>query len=920
MASAITWTRPLPECDNEKFNKSKKDNTDMAKEKYVPKSRVPLPPPDAEVLTTCCDYCVVACGYKVFRWPVGKEGGLKASENAMGTDYPVPPNTGRWVSPNMHNIVLVDGKKHNVIVMPDYDAKVVNVGGAHSIRGGCIAQKCYNPDSPTKDRLQHPQLRVNGKLEKISWDDAIDIMAEVSKHVLKKHGENAWAQKMFSYQFFENTYALTKLAFRNIETLAFAFHDNPSNAEDTPGWRDMGFDNFSASYEDFSIADTLFISGTDPFETKSVLFEVWIQKGIANGMKVIYAIPRKTTGVAYAEKTGGLHLNLIPGTDTVLHMAIARVIVENGWEDKEWIKKFTATKWETDIGFGRGIRDTGWQWRTTWGHLQGKNFDTYRKWLLEQNESRLDVAEEITGVAKKDIIRAAELLAKPKADGSRTKATLCMEKGNYWSNNYLNTASIGMLAVCCGTGNRPGQMIARLGGHQRGGIKGGIYNIAKSPEKFPGRRRKPLDLDRWITAGHVRFAYAVGTTWMVAMTGSKALADTFRKLTRDNPHQPQSTNKEEVIETLKKRADSGGMVVVNQDIYLRQPLGKEFADLVLPAATWGEENFARANGERRLRLYSKFYDPPGEAKPDWWIVAKFAKRMGFEGYDWKTSNDVFEEAARFTRGSRKDYFPLVWFAKNKGVASHELLRKYGTEGIQCPIRYESGELVGTKRLHDPFTPLPEDGPEGPTIHSKIMSAFNSQSGKINIQKSPWDLFGDFFDWQKPKEEEEELWVTNGRVNEIWQSGFDDVERRSYIKKRWPANFLEIHPEDAEPRGIESGDEIRAFSDRVPVQVSGFQGVRMGDMSFSNLLKDGHIELTKASVKAVAIVTPAVRQGVAFMFNLDTKEPANSLAPRVPDPLSDNYRYKLGVGKIEKTGESPYKKSFEEMSFGRRDIA
>jgi len=45
-----------------------------------------------------------------------------------------------------------------------------------------------------------------------------------------------------------------------------------------------------------------------------------------------------------------------------------------------------------------------------------------------------------------------------------------------------------------------------------------------------------------------------------------------------------------------------------------------------------------------------------------------------------------------------------------------------------------------------------------------------------------------------------------------------------------------------------------------------------------------------------------------------------LAPRVPDPLSDNYRYKLGVGKIEKIGESPYKKSFEEMSFGRRDIA
>ena len=165
----------------------------------------------------------------------------------------------------------------------------------------------------------------------------------------------------------------------------------------------------------------------------------------------------------------------------------------------------------------------------------------------------------------------------------------------------------------------------------------------------------------------------------------------------------------------------------------------------------------------------------------------------------------------------------------------------------------------------------------------------------------------------------ELWITNGRINEIWQSTFDDVQRRPYITQRWPANFLEIHPEDAKARGIERGDEIKAFSDRVPVQVGGFMGVRAGDRSFTQLMKDGHIKLTKASVSAVAIVTPAVRKGVAFMFNLDPKEPANSLSPRVPDTLSDNYRYKLGVGRIEKVGESPYKRSFEAMSFGRRDL-
>lgn len=59
------------------------------------------------------------------------------------------------------------------------------------------------------------------------------------------------------------------------------------------------------------------------------------------------------------------------------------------------------------------------------------------------------------------------------------------------------------------------------------------------------------------------------------------------------------------------------MVVINQDIYLRDPVGARFADIVFPAAAWGEEDFVRANGERRLRLYQKFYDAPSNAKHEW---------------------------------------------------------------------------------------------------------------------------------------------------------------------------------------------------------------------------------------------------------------------------------------------------------------
>jgi arsenite oxidase large subunit len=58
------------------------------------------------------------------------------------------------------------------------------------------------------------------------------------------------------------------------------------------------------------------------------------------------------------------------------------------------------------------------------------------------------------------------------------------------------------------------------------------------------------------------------------------------------------------------------MVFVDSDIYPVEPIGTQIADIVLPVATWGEGDFTRCNSERRLRLYARFYDAPGDAKPD----------------------------------------------------------------------------------------------------------------------------------------------------------------------------------------------------------------------------------------------------------------------------------------------------------------
>ena len=213
---------------------------------YTPQDSIPLPPKDANVHTTACAYCVVGCGYKVYTWPVGdEEGGPKPDENALGASFPgtvLMP----WVSPNQHNIVKVDGADHHVIIVPDFESTVVNRQGNHSIRGGTLALKCYNAEAPTKARLLYPQIRINGELTRVDWETALEVMAAVSKHVLKNHGEAAWAMKTFSYEFFENTFAITKLAFGAIKTPAFSQHDKPAMGNDTAGLDDSGLINFNA--------------------------------------------------------------------------------------------------------------------------------------------------------------------------------------------------------------------------------------------------------------------------------------------------------------------------------------------------------------------------------------------------------------------------------------------------------------------------------------------------------------------------------------------------------------------------------------------------------------------------------------------------------------------------------------------------
>jgi len=208
------------------------------------------------------------------------------------------------------------------------------------------------------------------------------------------------------------------------------------------------------------------------------------------------------------------------------------------------------------------------------------------------------------------------------------------------------------------------------------------------------------------------------------------------------------------------------------------------------------------------------------------------------------------------------------------------------------------------------------GPTAANMFNKKLTHFNSQTGKCNIEKSPWSLFSDYWEWMSPKDDE--LWCTSGRTNERWQSGFDD-RRRPYIVQRWPDNYVEIHPDDAAERGIESGDMLMVYSDRVPSLKETTLGVEGSDYSFTGQMEAGNVELSKAAVTGVAMVTRHIKKGIIFMDFLHTSQPANALEGRVVDWISGNYNYKIGVARLKKIGESPYKHSFRSMSFAPRDI-
>ena len=815
-----------------------------------------IPPTNALVQTTVCAHCVVGCGYKAYSWPVGAAmGGETAATNALGVDLPVGV-FGPWISPQMHNTVTLNGEPHHIVVMPDHDATVVNLGGDHTL-GGSLARRFYNPDTETADRFLEPMIRVDGELRVITWNEALAVVARTSREVLDTFGPLAWGMKTYSYQFYENTYAITKLAFEAIETPCWAPHDKAAEGSDTPGLSDAGINVFSAAYQDWYDAEVIFCSGVSLYDAHGVLFSQWVARG---GAKLIVVNPRRDPTADYALARGGLFLQVEPGTDTALHNALCRIILENGWEDSGFIQSWTVQP--EDL---LELASASWRQRDA-----ALTFEAWSAAILADPDATPERAAEICGIDEVLIWQAAEMLAAPTEEGVAPKASFMLEKGNYWSHNYANTASIASLGLVCGAGNRPGRMISRAGGHQRGMLKAASYPEHLSPDSFRGHNIG-LNLDRWVLEGNLAFAWVIGSTW--AGGGSAASSVLYESMKRQTqglgsqltealafPEGPSGPlDVDAVVETYMARTSSGGMVLVQQDIYPQRLT--DLADLVLPAAGWGEETFTRMQGERRLRLYPQLVDRPGNTRPDWMVVAEVAQRLGFEGFDWASTLELFHECASKSKGPHA-YQALVEFAAANEMNARQVLREAGTTGFQCPLEFEDGQLKETVRYHDA-----ESG-----------RGFSTPTGRANFVLAPWEEVGRRQAAMVPKVDE--LWVINRRASTNWSSMVEDL-RNPFRMDQLPLNYLEMHPEDAAALGIADGDPVVVERDGVSESFAFNEGV------------DGQFE-------AVARISDEVKRGVTcayFNYGGDPALAANNVVGNDVEPITNKNSFKLGRGRV-----------------------
>ena len=159
-----------------------------------------------------------------------------------------------------------------------------------------------------------------------------------------------------------------------------------------------------------------------------------------------------------------------------------------------------------------------------------------------------------------------------------------------------------------------------------------------------------------------------------------------------------------------------------------------------------------------------------------------AKR--FDGFDWKTEEDAFNDGFRKPEGIDSQG------GGTGGLVTYQRLKTMGNNGVQLPVKeFKDGKLIGTEMNYMDYK-------------------FSTKDGKAHFLPSPWTGLPEPVEKLRKKHK---FWINNGRANHIWQTGFHD-KYHSFRTDRYPMSPIEMNPNDAKALGVESGDIVEIFNE------------------------------------------------------------------------------------------------------------
>ena len=584
-------------------------------------------------------------------------------------------------------------------------------------------------------RALYPELRLGKGLSRsrTDWDSAMGHAAEIFGRTIAEHGPDSVAFYISGQLLTEDYYSFNKLARALIGTNNIDSNSRLCMSSAVVGYkRSLGADAPPCSYEDIEQSDCLMIAGSNMAFAHPVLFRrLEAAKAADPNKRIIVVDPRRTDTCEIAD----LHLAIEPGTDVALFHGTLHIMLKEGWIDRAFI-------------------DT---------HTDG--FDDLKNLVRDYSPA---MTAQLCGISEDDLHSAAKLIGTAPSFLSLwcmglNQSSSGSAKNNALINLHLASGQIGK--VGSGPFSLTGQPNA-MGGRETGSLS----NLLPGHREAANAEHRAEVADYW---GVDHLPSNVGLSAVELFEGVRSGRIKALWIACTNPAQSMPN------QTLIHEALAACPFVIVQEAFFTTETCR-YADLLLPAASWGEKEGTVTNSERCISHVRSAVPAPGDARPDWAIVCDFARRLEKQLrpgqpslFDFSSPSAIFDEYKRLTAGRDLDYSGL----------SYQLIDELGPQ--QWPFNAQTRQ--GTPRLYT-------DG------------RFATENGNARFIAEPYRAPQEKRDARFP------LMLNTGRLRDQWH-GMSRTGTAAQLFGHVEQALLSLHPDELSSRNLNDGDLVRVRSRR-----------------------------------------------------------------------------------------------------------